>query len=113
MGLCTPGDTRDVGYIFMYPIYERPWIRVSYVGGTWLWIALILRWCQTFYNTELSKSQYKFFTSSSIVFYLVHWFFIEIANRYIVYTYKWSLIPGILILTLFAVGGSTLTYLLI
>jgi hypothetical protein len=50
---------------------------------------------------------------SSIITYLVHWLFIEIANKYIVYDNNLSLIPGIIILTVFCLAGCVATYFLV
>jgi len=44
---------------------------------------------------------------SSIVTYLIHWFFIEIANRYFVYEYKLSLMVGLLVIVVFTLTGIT------
>ena len=41
--------------MWIYPLYLDKWMRAIYVGGTWIWIAIIVRWCQTFYNEQLSK----------------------------------------------------------
>jgi hypothetical protein len=81
-----------------------------YVAGTWIWIAIILRYCQAFYNEELDKFQYKLFTESSIITYLTHWLWMEIPNKYLIYDYKLKLPEAIVILFFSTVIGCLLVY---
>ena len=47
---------------------------------------------------------------SCLVTYIVHWLFIDIGNRYILYKKNLGFVPGIIILFIFAFVGSSLTY---
>eukprot|EP01012_Entosiphon_sulcatum_P064665 TRINITY_DN9349_c0_g1_i1.p1 TRINITY_DN9349_c0_g1~~TRINITY_DN9349_c0_g1_i1.p1 ORF type:complete len:522 (+),score=108.46 TRINITY_DN9349_c0_g1_i1:38-1603(+) len=77
LALCNPGTEEGVGYVFNYPLYTDRWFKLSYVAGTWVWIAVFVRWGQTFYNEFINAFQYNHVLQSSIVVYVVHWLFIE------------------------------------
>ncbi|CEP01134.1 Acyltransferase 3 domain-containing protein [Plasmodiophora brassicae] len=93
---CAPGTVRDVGYMYTYPMYQHAIDRVPYVLGTWVWIIMFLRWAQAYYDQELCHQQFKHGMRSTIVIYLIHWFFIEVVQVLITQPaqlpYGWTLL---------------------
>lgn len=85
LAVCAPGSDYKTGSFWVYPEYTTPLMRGLYVLGGWLWIFLVLKYCQNLYNELLDERQYNFLLRSTMLTYLFHWLFLEIANRYIIY----------------------------
>lgn len=46
LAVCAPGTSYKTGSFWNYPMYEDPLMRGLYVLGGWLWILLVLKFCQ-------------------------------------------------------------------
>ena len=91
----TAPSTSDAGYLFAYPLYKASWWNcVCYVGGTWLWLMLWVRYSETFYNDVLNSFEYTHLTQSSLVIYLTHWLWIDSVQVLLVKPYGMSFVAG-------------------
>jgi hypothetical protein len=80
LAVSNPGTDFEVGYLWSFPIY-RSWLEtLTYVAGSWVWMTVFVRLGQAFYQDYLEESQsiYKHITASSMVVYVVHWFFVNV-----------------------------------
>ena len=99
LGATSPSTAYNAGYLYLYPLYkEVPWICFMYVGGTWIWLVILVRYGETFYNDVLNKTEYAHITSSSMLVYLIHWFFIDSACVIFIRPYNMSLLAGVIVL---------------
>ena len=73
-----PSTNKNVGYLWTYPLYESTCLRTLYVMGTWVWLYLFLHWSYKHMNSQLNEFAYIHGNRSTIVVYLVHFFFIEL-----------------------------------
>eukprot|EP00744_Colponema_vietnamica_P005531 GILI01008098.1.p1 GENE.GILI01008098.1~~GILI01008098.1.p1 ORF type:complete len:532 (-),score=139.27 GILI01008098.1:1383-2978(-) len=101
IGVTSPTTERNVGYLFTFPLYEDPFFRFCYLIGSYLFIYLLTRWGEMFYNEKLSEWQYRHLTQSSVVVYVFHWLFLDIFNVLIIRPLKDSLNVGCTLLVTF------------
>ena len=61
----------------------------------------------------MNETVFTFIKESAIITYIVHFLWIEIANRYFVYDHSMSLIPAFCVVTGFTLFGIVFTYFLV
>eukprot|EP00759_Apiculatamorpha_spiralis_P031939 PhF_6_TR33635/c0_g1_i1/m.49156 len=99
LAACSPSTSEHAGYLYTYPLYKAvPSLCFLYVSGTWIWLVILVRWGETFYNDVLNKTEYKHITTSSMLVYLVHWFFIDTIQVLLIRPYHLGLVSGVCIL---------------
>lgn len=72
-----------------------------------------IRWFQTFFDEDCHKYVFIFVKESAIVTYIVHFLWIEIINRYVVWRYKLSFIPAFIVVWTWTVCGAIVTFTLV
>ncbi|MES1906781.1 MAG: hypothetical protein MHM6MM_000019 [Cercozoa sp. M6MM] len=86
IGLTSPGATNKVGSMFHYPMYESATMKVWHVLGTWVWLLLLRNYGSWGHNLRMNDTLYTHCMQSSIMLYLTHWLYIDMAEAW----FLWS-----------------------
>jgi hypothetical protein len=108
--LSFPDSERRVGYLWTYPLYKRRIPCTFYVIGTWIWLYVLSNWSRHHLNDPLNKFAHVHSNRSTIVVYLVHWFFIEVSVRLFVLPYSLSFSSSMIVVSTMSIALSLLWY---
>ena len=84
-GVNFPGTTKDVGFMFFYPIYDNTNIQNLFTCGSWQVIYFLIWLMSSQCNHMFNKQTYKIFTGSSMQVYLNHDLWIQVTCALFIY----------------------------
>lgn len=118
-GIFLPGNFSDVGYMFMYPIYDDTVIQSLFTCGSWVFIYFLTWYSAAEMNHIFNLDLYKYVIGSSMNLYICHDLYINL----VVYLFVWpycdrkggtmSCYVGILIILVMTEAGCCLNYYII
>ena len=109
-GFLLPGNYTNVGFIFFYPIYGDTFTQSLFTTGTWQIIYFLCWLWKSECNAKFNEGFYKLYTESSMFVYIFHDMWINVLLATIVYPFKLSFAPSIVIVVLGSEFLSIMTY---
>ncbi|KAH7648028.1 hypothetical protein FG379_000811 [Cryptosporidium bovis] len=105
-------NNNGIGYMWAFPMYRIPSSSVFYVIGSWIIVLIIDNICHSLLNSMFQPHIYFHFTASSIIFYIFHMLWLEIASTYIIIPHQIPYYQSVAISFLFTVVLSAICYIL-
>ncbi|KAH8738741.1 protein with 12x transmembrane regions [Cryptosporidium ryanae] len=105
-------SNNGIGYMWAFPMYRIPSSSVFYVIGSWIIVLIIDNICHSLLNNMFQPHIYFHFTASSIIFYIFHMLWLEVANTYIIIPHQIPYYQSVVISFLFTTTLSAICYLL-
>lgn len=118
-GICLPGNHSDVGYMFMYPIYDDTVIQSLFTCGSWMFIYFLIWYGSIEMNRIFDLGLYKYVIGSSMNLYLCHDLWINLVVYFCVWPFcdskggSMSFYVGISIILILTEAGAALNYFIV
>lgn len=77
----------QVGFLFMYPLYNDYTVQCLYTTGTWMWLYFITWTMQYIANKKFNDNLYKYVAGCALYAYVSHYFFIIVWAVFIIRPY--------------------------
>ncbi|EEA05107.1 uncharacterized protein CMU_041800 [Cryptosporidium muris RN66] len=103
---------KNIGYMWSYPLYKDSQSAMLYVTGSWIFVFGLSLISEAYMNSEFNPTLYKHFIISSIIFYIVHMFWLEACISYLIIPYNIPFDYSIFIVFISVIGLCSLSYLL-
>ncbi|OII77944.1 hypothetical protein cand_037520 [Cryptosporidium andersoni] len=103
---------KNIGYMWSYPLYEDSQSAMLYVTGSWIFVFGLSLISEIYMNSEFNPILYKHFITSSIIFYIVHMFWLEACLSYLIIPYNITFDYSIFIVFISVIGLCSLSYFL-
>tara|TARA_B110000285_G_scaffold227125_1_gene287909 strand:- start:203 stop:691 length:489 start_codon:yes stop_codon:yes gene_type:complete len=118
-GIFLPGNYSDVGYMYMYPIYDDTVIQSLFTCGSWVFIYFLTWYSSAEMNSIFDLGLYKYVIGSSMNLYLCHDLWINVVVYFFVWPYcdrkggSMSFYVGIFIILILTEAGCVLNYYMV
>ncbi|MES1916638.1 MAG: hypothetical protein MHM6MM_008444, partial [Cercozoa sp. M6MM] len=113
LALTMPGTNENVGYMFAYPLYLQPAMRLIYVLGTWIWIDLIVHYSEAYLEQTLWPWLYRHAVRIAMIAYLFHWPLTNALIVALIRPLKMHWAPSLLLAVPWTLVTSVLVYVLL